>query len=1183
MIDPKRTAILFTANSPQLREADLFIDSLLDESKGNFKGDLWVISTGLSNRAKAYLRARGVKYYINPLTYAYKLKNWQEIAKAQPQYARAKGPENERLAAGFSAYRNKRMSKLIVLDWVRLFGDKYDYMVLCDNDLYVQKDVHNLFEKMPRNPEAIWYWREEYESLNSTIIQRQNFHYKRLQDPTPLFLDDKEINIGFIMGKPKRFVGLFSQLKNLFYHLHTELLIAHGWQDQALTRIIRAHSPEMFHLFDEGDIVHLCNGGRHTVVEHQSMNFIHVSTKNKFTIVHFAAGKQKYFPPISFSVTGSEDDFYNYKEHKYIRSQANDFNCWDILHEPSKYCSKDTLQQRDSARLRWIKKNSEAPKKKILASAWFGKTGTHSSLFEKTQDFWAYNEFNVVLLNGITSSYDFGNIIYENMPEAISHVTHVIKDIFFVSKMGYRFSNIPKSALSEAIECWIKEYNCSEQAALAAANVAYMYFKETVLFYQPDIVALIAFQPHHRIFRHVCTELGVPYIYVEYGVLDGTYSFDVTGSMGSSWASTHHEFFNALSLNAEDLTQAASYISGYNARNLSRNPKKDIPSEILNKVFILQREGKSIVLCAGSNDPCSGNIPYTEEAKNNHAPYYKDNQAMLDALIEVADASHGKLHILYKAHPIVKTRGLDVRVNSPNATVVVDGSLDEYLKLSDLTVVNLSQSAYVSLLNDVPVLMAGNIQINHSGAVYTLEGYSSLTDAVEAALQHGYTSEQKESFTAHVARLLKYYVYSYTEGFGRPLEQMAQDLLSIMEDNAPPHLKYEVETYKSRLPGTKFVPDRSRKPKISVVMPIHNAGSFLIKSFASLKSQTFQDFEVICVLDDCSDWTEDFVKYFEAGDPRFKHITVSFKSPSKTRNAGIELAQGEYLYFFDADDAIEPDAFESLLRIFDQTDAECVFFLFRETYRTAPYYILPRWYDALNFLPEDEVFKIEPEHFKFFMQFPWPWMRLYKRKFFMDNELVFPEFEFSEDLAQCYKTMLCMSDKFYFYNRILYNYTNFPESTARKVHPRLMESLRVAEYVNDLLISKGLYTDFQPYWARNKAQLFQYSLSKLDPAQQEELWESAKTVFYPSDFLVMDDDFTASMTFIPGAQGACTLAKASRTMSYKQYLAEKEKRSGGHSGKSYYLKHLFEKGFKSLKEHGVKHTMEKVWKKIAAK
>ena len=38
------------------------------------------------------------------------------------------------------------MSKLIILDWIKLFGHMYDFIALGDNDLYFQRDVNELFE-----------------------------------------------------------------------------------------------------------------------------------------------------------------------------------------------------------------------------------------------------------------------------------------------------------------------------------------------------------------------------------------------------------------------------------------------------------------------------------------------------------------------------------------------------------------------------------------------------------------------------------------------------------------------------------------------------------------------------------------------------------------------------------------------------------------------------------------------------------------------------------------------------------------------------------------------------------------------------------------------------------------------------------------------------------------------------
>ena len=50
MLQKKRTAIIFTANTIHIAYADLMLNSLRNNGKGNFQGDLWVISTGLSDR-----------------------------------------------------------------------------------------------------------------------------------------------------------------------------------------------------------------------------------------------------------------------------------------------------------------------------------------------------------------------------------------------------------------------------------------------------------------------------------------------------------------------------------------------------------------------------------------------------------------------------------------------------------------------------------------------------------------------------------------------------------------------------------------------------------------------------------------------------------------------------------------------------------------------------------------------------------------------------------------------------------------------------------------------------------------------------------------------------------------------------------------------------------------------------
>lgn len=92
-------------------------------------------------------------------------------------------------------------------------------------------------------------------------------------------------------------------------------------------------------------------------------------------------------------------------------------------------------------------------------------------------------------------------------------------------------------------------------------------------------------------------------------------------------------------------------------------------------------------------------------------------------------------------------------------------------------------------------------------------------------------------------------------------------------------------------------------PTVSIVIPVYNAARFLHETVASVKKQTFTDWELILV-DDCS--TDDSLKIVEqyaAQDKRILVIKNDVNSGAAfTRNRGIKIAQGTYLAFLDADD-----------------------------------------------------------------------------------------------------------------------------------------------------------------------------------------------------------------------------------------------------------------------------------------
>lgn len=97
---------------------------------------------------------------------------------------------------------------------------------------------------------------------------------------------------------------------------------------------------------------------------------------------------------------------------------------------------------------------------------------------------------------------------------------------------------------------------------------------------------------------------------------------------------------------------------------------------------------------------------------------------------------------------------------------------------------------------------------------------------------------------------------------------------------------------------------------ISIIMPCHNAAAHLPGSVGSVLAQTFPDWELIAVDDGSSDGTLAWLQ--TRTDPRLRVHAQPNQGVSAARNAGLELARGQYVAFLDADDTWAP-AFLSTL------------------------------------------------------------------------------------------------------------------------------------------------------------------------------------------------------------------------------------------------------------------------------
>ncbi len=101
--------------------------------------------------------------------------------------------------------------------------------------------------------------------------------------------------------------------------------------------------------------------------------------------------------------------------------------------------------------------------------------------------------------------------------------------------------------------------------------------------------------------------------------------------------------------------------------------------------------------------------------------------------------------------------------------------------------------------------------------------------------------------------------------------------------------------------------------KLSIVVSVYNVEKYLRECLDSILCQEFSDFELIIVNDGSTDDSLAICNEYKTKDRRIRVIDKSNGGVSSARNAGIDVALGEYIAFVDSDDYIVPSMFNIML------------------------------------------------------------------------------------------------------------------------------------------------------------------------------------------------------------------------------------------------------------------------------
>lgn len=108
--------------------------------------------------------------------------------------------------------------------------------------------------------------------------------------------------------------------------------------------------------------------------------------------------------------------------------------------------------------------------------------------------------------------------------------------------------------------------------------------------------------------------------------------------------------------------------------------------------------------------------------------------------------------------------------------------------------------------------------------------------------------------------------------------------------------------------------------KISIIIPVYNGEKYLNRCIASIVKQTHPDWELILIDDGSQDTSNAICDAWAEKDSRIKVIHQQNRGVSAARNAGLDMATGEFIGFVDADDEIAPETYEVALAQMDEHD-----------------------------------------------------------------------------------------------------------------------------------------------------------------------------------------------------------------------------------------------------------------------
>ncbi|KAF1305577.1 glycosyltransferase family 2 protein, partial [Candidatus Enterococcus willemsii] len=185
--------------------------------------------------------------------------------------------------------------------------------------------------------------------------------------------------------------------------------------------------------------------------------------------------------------------------------------------------------------------------------------------------------------------------------------------------------------------------------------------------------------------------------------------------------------------------------------------------------------------------------------------------------------------------------------------------------------------------------------------------------------------------------------------------------------------------------------------KLSVIIPIYNVENYLERCLESIVNQDMSDVEIILVNDGSTDNSKKICQVYEKKFSNIKLLNKKNSGTGESRNLGLEIAEGEYIYFCDPDDYIETDLFNNISKMINSNQDVYMFGYWNEieydgriVSSTESCVFKNKSYTRVDFLESfSELFCTNMLYTL--------WNKVYKKTFLKNNNIIFSNSPMGQD------------------------------------------------------------------------------------------------------------------------------------------------------------------------------------------